>query len=153
MCLYVSLSVCLSSCQSVCHPVCLSVCHPVCLSVCHPVCLSPCLSPYLSVCHPICLSVCHPICVSVCHPITCRSLAVYLFRKLQYISINEAGVRVKCRLFLSDFDHIWMQPTPFWHKSLQYQVGQNSVQWEPSCYIRTDRRRYFRVFAMLCPCA
>jgi hypothetical protein len=80
--------------------------------------------------------------VSKCHPVTCRSLAVYLFRKLRDIFINYASVSINCRLFSSDFDHIWMGSTVFWYKSFQYQVGQNTVQWEPNCSIRTDRRTW-----------
>jgi hypothetical protein len=37
---------------------------------------------------------------------------------------------VKCPIFLSDYNYIWVFITDF-HKSSQYQISGKSVQWEP----------------------
>jgi hypothetical protein len=49
------------------------------------------------------------------------------------------GLRVKCPLFLSDFNETWI----FWtnlRKILKYQTYCKSMQWTPSCSMRTDRQ-------------
>ena len=52
------------------------------------------------------------------------------------------SLRVKCLLFLSDFNETWAFSTDF-QKVLKYNIEWKSVQWEPSCYtwtgVRTDR--------------
>jgi hypothetical protein len=49
------------------------------------------------------------------------------------------GVCVTYRLFLSDFNEIWICPTVFW-KILKYQYSWKYVQWEPSCSMWSDGR-------------
>ena len=49
------------------------------------------------------------------------------------------GVHVKYRLLLSDCNEIWIIWTYF-RKILKYQISWKSVQWEPSCSLRTDGR-------------
>ena len=46
---------------------------------------------------------------------------------------------VKYTLFLSGFNETLILLKDFW-KKLKYQVSSKSVQWEPSCSIRTDGR-------------
>jgi len=49
------------------------------------------------------------------------------------------GLHVKCRLFLSDFDETRIF-SKYFLNILKYQISLKSVQWEPSCSIRTDRQ-------------
>ena len=50
-------------------------------------------------------------------------------------------LHVKYPLYLSDFNKTWVFPTDL-QKRLKYQVSSKSVQWEPSCSMRTDRRTW-----------
>ena len=63
-CMYVHLSVCLSS-LSVCPSLCLSVCLSGSLTVCMSGCLSVSLPDCLSVCLPIHLCICLSLCLSI----------------------------------------------------------------------------------------
>jgi hypothetical protein len=47
------------------------------------------------------------------------------------------GLHVKYLLFLSDFNETLIFSAPF-RKTLKYEVSWKSVQWEPSCSLRTD---------------
>jgi hypothetical protein len=47
------------------------------------------------------------------------------------------SLHVKYPLFLSDFNETWI----FWQiigKKVKYEILSKSVQWEPSCPMRTD---------------
>ena len=46
-------------------------------------------------------------------------------------------VRVKCQIFFSDFNKIWIVDTYF-HESFQFQILLESVQWDLHWYLRTD---------------
>ena len=43
----------------------------------------------------------------------------------------------KAPLFFSDFNEIWIFSTVL-RRKLKYQISSKSVQWEPSCSMRTD---------------
>jgi hypothetical protein len=49
------------------------------------------------------------------------------------------GLHVKHPLFLSDFNETLILSADF-TKILKYQISLESVQWEPSCFVRTDGR-------------
>jgi len=46
------------------------------------------------------------------------------------------GLHVEYPLFLSGFNDTWISSTDF-RKTLKYQISRKSVQWEPSCSMRT----------------
>jgi len=52
------------------------------------------------------------------------------------------GLHVKCPLFLSDFNETLIFYTYF-RKVLKYEISRISVQWEPSCSMRTDRQTWW----------
>ena len=52
---------------------------------------------------------------------------------------NVYWLHVKYPLFLSDFNETWIFSTVFL-KILKCQISWKSIQWEPSCSMRTDRR-------------
>jgi hypothetical protein len=55
------------------------------------------------------------------------------------ISYMCTGFRVKYPLFLSDLNESWVFSADI-RKILKYEISRKSVQWEPSCSMRTDRQ-------------
>jgi hypothetical protein len=53
--------------------------------------------------------------------------------------INVHRSSCKLPVFLSDFNEIWIFSTDY-RKILKFQISWKSVQWDPSCSMRTDRR-------------
>ena len=53
---------------------------------------------------------------------------------------NTSSCKVGYPLFLSAFNETWILSTDF-PKILKYQIPWKFVQWEPSCSMRTGRRR------------
>jgi len=49
------------------------------------------------------------------------------------------GLHVNYPLFFTDFNATWILWTYF-RKIFKYQIPLKSVQWEPRCFMRTDRR-------------
>jgi hypothetical protein len=53
--------------------------------------------------------------------------------------MHIGGLHVKYRLFLLDFEYAWIFSTYF-REILKCQISWKSVQWDPSCSMRTDGR-------------
>jgi hypothetical protein len=71
-------------------------------------------------------------------PLQLLSKTFLILRRIQRdIFINVKSLHVKYPLF-SDFNETSIFSTDFRKKKLKYQVSSKSVQWEPSCFMRTD---------------
>ena len=55
-------------------------------------------------------------------------------------TVGCIGLHVKYPLFLSDLNDFELWPRIFEKEILKHQISWKSVQWEPSCPTRTDRR-------------
>ena len=56
---------------------------------------------------------------------------------------------VKCLLLLLDFNENWIFKTDF-RKIFKYQISWKSIQWESSCFMRTDRQTDGRTDGQTC---
>ena len=59
--------------------------------------------------------------------------------KKNWARYDHKCIRVKCPFFLTDFNGSWIFSADF-RNTLQCQIYWKSVQWEQSCYMRTDGR-------------
>jgi hypothetical protein len=70
------------------------------------------------------------------------SKIVHIQRRMQRdMIINVKSLHVKYMLFLSNFNETWIFWTGF-RKKFKYQISSKSVQWKPSCSMRTEGQTY-----------
>ena len=78
----------------------------------------------------------HKMCIWIFFMTLCEAFLI-LRRNRQDMFINISRYSCKVSLFLSDFNKTCI----FWkefRKILQYEFSRKSVQWEPSCSMRTE---------------
>jgi hypothetical protein len=80
----------------------------------------------------------HKTCVLIFS--TNLSKTLHILRRIQWHTIIHVH-RSSCKvpLLLSDFNDTWIFSTDF-QSIVKYQISWKSVQWEPSCSMRTDRQ-------------
>jgi hypothetical protein len=66
-----------------------------------------------------------------------KKIFLILRRTEHDVVINVHRSAVKYAFFLSDFNETWILSIDF-RKIFKYQISWKSVQWEPSCSMRTD---------------
>jgi hypothetical protein len=80
-------------------------------------------------------------------PLQLLSEIFLILRRIQRdITINVHRSSCNVPLFLSDFNGTWISPTDF-RKIFEYQISWKSVEWEPSCSVRTDRQTWRSLFS------
>ena len=91
----------------------------------------------------------HKMCVTISSTTFFWNISHYKRKWERYDKKIYISLRVKCHLFLSDFNETWFFMTDF-RKIPKYQISWKSVQWETSCSMRTDTTKLmvaFRMFA------
>ena len=68
-----------------------------------------------------------------CCSCTVRCILLFMYSTL-YIAVH-----IQYPVFSSDFDETWISLIKF-REIFNYQILWKSVEWEPSCSVRTDRR-------------
>jgi len=75
-------------------------------------------------------------------PLQVMSVTFFILGRTERDTFKKSsGLHVQYPLFLSDFNETCIFSTVF-RKILKYQTSWKSVQWEPSCSMRTDGKRY-----------
>jgi len=70
-------------------------------------------------------------------PLKLLSEPSLVLRRIEWDMIKRMCSRYVYALFLFDINETWIFSTVF-RKILKYQISFKSVQWEPSCSMRTD---------------
>ena len=81
----------------------------------------------------------HKMCVLIFSTTFVRNISHFKKNSARYDQKIYIGLQVKCRLLLSDCNETWIL-MPVFRRILKYQISWNSVQWKPSCSMRTDGR-------------
>jgi len=77
-------------------------------------------------------------------PVQLLSGTFLILRRSEQVMIkNIQWSSCKVHVILSDFNETWIFSIAY-RKVLKYQISWKSVKWEPSCSLRTDRRKYER---------
>ena len=91
------------------------------------------------------------MCVLIFSTTSVWNISHYRKNWARYYQKCILGLYVKYRLLLLDFNDTWIYLTHFQQKYKKNQISWKSVQWEPSCSMRTDRqtwRSQWRLFAI-----
>ena len=79
----------------------------------------------------------HKICVLIFSTTFVWNISHFTNNWARYDQKMYIGLHVKYPILLSDCNEIWIL-SEYFLKILKYQISWKSVQWEPSCSMRTD---------------
>jgi hypothetical protein len=86
----------------------------------------------------------YKMCVSIFHTTFMKNISHSKKNLARYSHNMSKRLNVKYPFFLSDLNETWIFQTDFL-KKLNHKVSSKSVHWEPSRYMRTDRRTDGRI--------